>query len=102
MIVMIAKYSMYTYQRQKYFKNTLTYLWSSDIIGFVYEIKCSDRGLVIGPIAQLVRALACHARGRGFESLLDRWELSSAGRAPALQAGGHRFEPCSSHFYVQK
>ena len=22
---------------------------------------------------------------------------SSAGRAPALQAGGHRFEPCSSH-----
>jgi hypothetical protein len=24
-------------------------------------------------------------------------ELSSAGRAPALQAGGHRFEPYSSH-----
>ena len=24
--------------------------------------------------------------------------LSSAGRAPALQAGGHRFEPCRPHF----
>ena len=24
-------------------------------------------------------------------------EHSSAGRAPALQAGGHRFEPCCSH-----
>ena len=27
------------------------------------------------------------------------WDHSSAGRAPALQAGGHRFEPCWSHFY---
>ena len=26
------------------------------------------------------------------------WDHSSAGRAPALQAGGHRFEPCWSHF----
>ena len=25
------------------------------------------------------------------------WDLSSAGRASALQAGGHRFEPCRSH-----
>ncbi len=25
------------------------------------------------------------------------WGLSSAGRAPALQAGGHRFEPCRPH-----
>ena len=25
------------------------------------------------------------------------WEHSSAGRASALQAEGHRFEPCSSH-----
>ena len=25
------------------------------------------------------------------------WELSSAGRASALQAEGHRFEPCRSH-----
>ena len=26
------------------------------------------------------------------------WTLSSAGRAPALQAGGHRFDPCSVHW----
>ncbi len=30
-----------------------------------------------------------------FEST---WDLSSAGRASALQAEGHRFEPCRSHF----
>jgi len=28
-----------------------------------------------------------------------RWELSSVGRASALQAGGHRFEPYSSHHF---
>ena len=60
-----------------------------------------------GLVAQLVRAPPCHGGGRGFESLLGRccmkqpfillWDLSSAGRASALQAGGHRFEPCRSH-----
>lgn len=30
----------------------------------------------IGLVAQLVRALACHARGRGFKSLLDRQVMS--------------------------
>ena len=29
------------------------------------------------------------------------WDLSSAGRASALQAEGHRFEPYRSHFYVK-
>ena len=29
-------------------------------------------------------------------------ELSSAGRASALQAEGHRFEPCSSHHLILK
>ena len=32
------------------------------------------------------------------QCLATIWEHSSAGRAPALQAGGHRFEPCCSHF----
>ena len=30
------------------------------------------------------------------------WDHSSAGRAPALQAGGHRFEPYWSHFLTNK
>ena len=79
-----------------------------------------------GSVAQLVRVPACHAGSRGFEPLLSRhisgplvkrsrhhpftvvtgvrfpygsplWEHSSAGRASALQAEGHRFEPCCSH-----
>ena len=49
----------------------------------------------------MVRALPCHGGGRGFESLPGRlsWDLSSAGRASALQAEGHRFEPCRSHLF---
>ena len=52
-------------------------------------------------MAQLVRAPPCHGGGRGFESLPGRlsWDLSSAGRASALQAEGHRFEPCRSHLF---
>ena len=29
----------------------------------------------------------------------DRWKISSAGRASALQAEGHRFEPCIFHHH---
>ena len=77
----------------------------------------------IGPVAQLVRALACHARGRGFEPHPSRhpiclcssvgragdWKspcrwfdsdrrhhfrgFSSFGRAPPCQGGGSEFEP---------
>ena len=60
-------------------------------------------------MAQLVRAPPCHGGGRGFESHSGRlqetlsvdcliklsWDHSSAGRASALQAEGHRFEPYS-------
>ena len=72
----------------------------------------------IGLVAQLVRAPPCHGGGRGFEphpgrcyhfpddNLLETaynyiWGLSSAGRASALQAEGHRFEPYRSHFLPQ-
>ena len=55
-------------------------------------------------MAQLVGAPPCHGGGREFESLPGRcciwqilWGLSSAGRASALQAEGHRFEPYRSH-----
>src|SRR3984957_11847303 len=38
------------------------------------------------------------ARGNALESsLLLLWACSSAGRAPALQAGGHRFDPGHVH-----
>ena len=30
------------------------------------------------------------------------WRISSAGRASALQAGGHRFEPCILHIFLFK
>ena len=30
----------------------------------------------------------------------NKWSLSSAGRASALQAGGHRFEPYSDHHFM--
>ena len=54
-----------------------------------------------GLVAQLVRAPPCHGGGHGFEARLGRfiWDLSSAGRASALQAEGHRFEPYWSHRY---
>ena len=53
-----------------------------------------------GLVAQLVRALACHARGRGFEPHPSRHfseymprGFSSFGRAPPCQGGGGGFEP---------
>ena len=67
-----------------------------------FEGTCTIFGLV----AQLVRAPPCHGGGRGFEShpgrfsgklKIEIWGLSSAGRASALQAEGHRFEPYWSH-----
>ena len=61
--------------------------------------------MLFGLVAQLVRAPPCHGGGRGFEPHPGRlrkqnyiWDLSSAGRASALQAEGHRFEPCRFHF----
>ena len=33
---------------------------------------------------------------------LYTWDLSSAGRASALQAEGHRFEPYRSHLFRKK
>ena len=52
-------------------------------------------------VAQLGRALGLGPRGRRFESCLPdsfkKWGLSSDGRAPALHAGGQRFDPASLH-----
>ena len=48
-----------------------------------------------GPVVQLVRTLACHARGRRFEPDSGRQKCgcSSSGRAPPCQGGGSGFEP---------
>ena len=35
-------------------------------------------------------------------AFLIPWDHSSAGRAPALQAGGHRFEPYSGSFFEER
>ena len=66
--------------------------------------------LLHGPVAKQVIAPPCHGGGRRFESdlgrlllfITTRWDLSSAGRASALQAGGHRFEPCRSHSFFKR
>ena len=52
------------------------------------------------------------SQGKGCQAGLDpisdirhltsRWSISSAGRAPALQAGGHRSEPYCSHHYLSE
>ena len=39
---------------------------------------------------------------RTGENKPKAWDLSSAGRASALQAGGHRFEPYSGSFFALK
>jgi hypothetical protein len=52
------------------------------------------------PVAQLDRAFDYESKGREFESLRARqmnWGYSSVGRAPALQAGGQRFESAYLH-----
>ena len=54
-------------------------------------------------VAQLGRALGLGPRGRRFESCLPDLKfrgLSSAGRAPALHAGGQRFDPARLHFFI--
>ncbi len=64
----------------------------------------SFRARHIREVAQLGRALGLGPRGRRFESCLPDqeelkhvWGLSSAGRAPALHAGGQRFDPARLH-----
>ena len=74
-----------------------------------YNTSCVD--IIFGPVVQLVSTPPCHGGGRRFEpdqgrlssfigcSYYENWGLSSAGRAPALQAGGHRFEPCRPQLF---
>ena len=65
---MDGRIKLCNFQKYKNSKKVLTYLFSYDI---------------------LTKSVARAAN--------TKWDLSSAGRASALQAEGHRFEPCRSH-----
>ena len=62
----------------------------------------SDRRYQIRPLGQEVKTSPFH--GGNASSILAGvtilWGVSSAGRASALQAGGHRFEPCTPHHNI--
>ena len=47
----------------------------------------------------LIKLLLLNKGGIYFAKSAKIWGYSSAGRAPALQAGGHRFEPDYLHHY---
>ena len=57
-------------------------------------------------VAQLAEQLICNQQVIGSSPVwvvsLKIWGLSSAGRASALQAEGHRFEPYRPHFKEMK
>ena len=64
--------------------------------------RVSRRRIQSWPLGQAVKTPPFHGGNRGSIPLgvtkfLIIWELSSAGRAPAWRAGGHRFESCSPH-----
>ena len=52
----------------------------------------------------MARASGSYPEGRRFDpySRYQLWAFSSAGRASALQAGCHRFEPYNAHHYHQR
>ena len=53
---------------------------------------------LIRPLGQAVKTSPFHGGNMGSIPVgVTTWEHSSAGRASALQAEGHRFEPCCSH-----
>ena len=55
---------------------------------------------LVWPLGQAVKTPPFHGGNRGSIPLgvtIFIWAHSSAGRAPALQAGGHRFDPCCAH-----
>ena len=58
------------------------------------------------PIPNTVVKLLCAEDSEGFPFVKAgrrrsyfNWRISSVGRAPALQAGGHRFKPCNLHSF---
>ena len=61
----------------------------------------SDRRYQFGPLVKRLRHRPFTAEsGVQFPYGSPTREFSSAGRASALQAEGHRFEPCNSHQFI--
>ncbi len=56
------------------------------------------------PVGQVVKTPPFHGGNMGSNPVRvtyrHKWRISSVGRASALQAEGHRFEPCILHFFV--
>ncbi len=50
------------------------------------------------PVGQVVKTPPFHGGNMGSNPVrVTSWRISSVGRASALQAEGHRFEPCILH-----
>ncbi len=92
---------------EKKLKKSLTNRFSFEIINIQCQllIPCCDDGTEATPVPipnTEVKLSSAKSSWR-IASCEDRtlqyidWTFSSAGRAPALQAGGHRFEPCNVH-----
>ena len=55
-------------------------------------------GTIYADLAHLVERDLAKVEVAGSSPVIrSTWKLSSAGRASALQAEGHRFEPCTPH-----
>ena len=65
------------------------------------QVRNREMQKTIWLLGQAVKTPPFHGGNRGSiplgVTILLLWAHSSAGRAPALQAGGHRFEPCCAH-----
>ena len=68
---------------------------------YITQIHEVQVGLLVNnyaDIAQLVEQVFCkHQVGGSNPSIGTIWGHSSVGRAPALQAGGRRFDPVQLH-----
>ena len=63
---------------------------------------CNRRGFpagkrVLGPPHRQSKLIETRFAGLSIGIKRNMWGVSSAGRAPALQAGGHRFDPGTLH-----
>ena len=63
------------------------------------KTSIKTKHLISWPLGQVVKTSPFHGGNMGSNpvGVTTSWGYSSAGRARALQARGHRFEPCCPH-----